>query len=158
MGGRSGSWRVQAFFDGVWDFVTVMCLACAYGLWRGRLPERVAAVSFLLAWLASYVMHTRDFTRPQFGMFWVDVILMVILVSLALLSGRRWLMVACACHVLTLGDHFAMMIDMRILSRAYISVMAIWGYAVLLSLALGTWLEAEPERRRLRQASPGGAH
>lgn len=141
---------LQAFFDGVWDFVTIMCLACGYALWRGRLPERVAACAIPLAWLASYVMHTRDFTQPQFGMFWVDLILMIILVALAFLSGRRWLMAACACHLLTLGDHFAMMIDQRILSLAYIRVMTIWGYAVLLALVLGTFFEAEPERRRLR--------
>ena len=55
----------------------------------------------------------RDFSQPQFGMFVVDVILMVILIGLTLLSGRRWLMVASACHLLTLGDHFAMMMDRR---------------------------------------------
>jgi len=143
---------VQEFFDGPWDFVTVMCLTCGYALWRGRLPERVAAVAFLLAWAASYVVHSRDFTRPQFGMFWVDVILMVILVGLALMSGRRWLMAASACHVLTLGDHVAMIMDQQILSLAYLRVMAVWGYAVLLALALGVWLEAEPERKRLRAA------
>lgn len=147
---------MQEFIDGPWDFVTIMCLACGYALWRGRLPERVAAVAFLLAWLASYLVHTRDFTQPQFGMFWVDAILMVILVSLALLSGRRWLMVACACHLLTLGDHFAMMIDQRILSLAYLRVMVVWGYAALLAMVLGTYFEAEPERRRLRAGlSPG---
>jgi len=43
-----------------------------------------------------------------------------------------------------------MMIDQRILSLAYIRVMTIWGYAVLLALVLGTFFEAEPERRRLR--------
>lgn len=133
----------------VGTFVTIMGLACAYAFWRGRLPERTAAAAFLLAWLASYVLNTHDFTQPQFGMFWVDLILMVILVSLALLSGRRWLMIACACHLLTLGDHVAMMTDVHILSRAYIRVMAIWGYANLLAMALGTWFEAEPERRRL---------
>lgn len=146
---------MQVVLAAVATFATIMCLACAYGLWRGRLPERVAAVSFLLAWAASYVVHTRDFTQPQFGMFWVDLILMVVLVGLALLSGRRWLMAACACHLLTVGNHVAMMIDMDILSRAYIRVMAIWGYANLLALVLGTCFEAEPERRRLRQADAG---
>ena len=61
-------------------------------------------------------------------------------------------MAAAACHLLTVGDHLAMILDMRIRSYAYMTVMVIWGYAVILAMVLGTWLEAEPERRRLRQA------
>jgi hypothetical protein len=143
---------VQYVSASVASFLTILGLACGYALWRGRLPERVAAVALILAWLASDMVLSRDFSRPQYGMFWVDLILMVILVALALLSNRRWLMVAAACHLLTVGDHFAMMLDHRILSYAYQAVMTVWGYAVILAMVLGTFFEAESERRRLRQA------
>jgi hypothetical protein len=131
-----------------------MALACAYALWRGRAPERIAAVAFVLAWWASAVLLSLDFSQPQYGMFAVDVILELILIALALLTRRRWLMAAAACQLLTVGDHFAMMIDRRILSYAYQTVMVIWGYAALLAMVLGTVFEAEPERRRqkLQQA------
>ena len=134
-------------------FFSILMVTCLYALWRGRLPERAASLAFLLAWIATQVVHTRDWTKPQYGMLGVDLILLVILISLALLSGRRWLLAATACHVLTVGDHFAMMLDMRIRSYAYQTVMVIWGYAALLAMVLGTWFEAEAERRRMRAVS-----
>ena len=139
----------------VMDFVSIMAVCCGFALWRGRAPERIVAVAVLVAWAASGLLHTRDFTRPQYGMFWVDLVLLALLIALATRTGRRWLMIASAFHVLTVGDHFAMMLDMRIKSYAYQTVMVIWGYAVLLAMVLGTWFEAEPERRRLR-AGPAG--
>ena len=144
---------MELISEGVRTFFTVLVLTCGYALWRGRLPERTAAIGFLLAWVATEMVHTYDWTKPQYGMFAVDLILLVIMVALTLLSGRRWLIAATAFHVLTIGDHVAMMLDLRIRSYAYQTVMVIWGYAVLLAMVLGTWFEAEPERRRLRAAS-----
>lgn len=133
-------------------FFLILAASCAYAGWRGLMPERVTAVALMLAWVASQMVNSHNFSQPQFGMLGVDVLLLVILVSLALLTGRRWLMAAAACHLLTVGDHLAMILDMRIRSYAYMTVMVIWGYAVILAMVLGTWVEAEPERRRLRQA------
>lgn len=133
-------------------FFLILLGGCLYALWRGRFPERVTAIALMLAWIATQAVNSRSSVDPEYGMLAVDLILMVVLVGLALLSGRRWLMAACACHLLTLGDHVAMIMDMRILTYAYRTVMVIWGYAVILTMVLGVWFEAEPERRRFRQA------
>lgn len=132
-------------------FFLILLAGCLYALWRGLLPERVTSVALMLAWVGTQVVNSHDALSPEYGMLAVDLILLIILVGLALLSGRRWLMAAAACHLLTVGDHVAMMLDMRILSYAYRTVMVIWGYAVILAMVLGTWFEAEPERRRLRE-------
>lgn len=131
-------------------FFFVMVASCIYALWRGRMPERVTAVALLLAWFATQFVHTHDFSKVQYAILGVDLILLLILVGLALLSGRRWLMAASALHVLTVADHVATAMDFQIRSYAYLTAIVIWGYAVLLALVLGTWFEAEPERRRLR--------
>ena len=133
-------------------FFFILLAACAYAGWRGLMPERATALGLMLAWVASQMVNSHNFSQPQYGMLGVDALLLVVLLGLALLSGRRWLMAATACHLLTIGDHLAMILDLRILSYAYMTVMVIWGYAVILAMVLGTWLEAEPERRRLRQA------
>lgn len=135
-------------------FFLVMVAGCAYALWRGLLPERVTAVALLLAWVATQMMNTHNWVEPQYTILAVDTILLVILVGLALLSGRRWLMAASAIHVLTVGDHVATIMDIQIRSYAYLTAIVIWGYAVILAMVLGTWLEAEPERRRVRQFEP----
>jgi hypothetical protein len=131
-------------------FFLVLLAACAYALWRGRLPERLTAAALLLAWISTQIMNTHDWTEPQYTIFAVDGVLLVILAALALLSGRRWLMAATAFHVLTVGDHVATILDIHIRSYAYITVLVIWGYAVIAAMVLGALLEAEPERRRLR--------
>jgi hypothetical protein len=132
-------------------FFLILLGSCAYALWRGRLPERVTSIALMLAWIATQMVNSKDARSPEYGMLGVDALLLVVLVGLALLTSRRWLMAAAACQLLTIGDHLAMMLDMRILSYAYRTVMVIWGYAVILAMVLGTWLEAEPERRRLQQ-------
>lgn len=141
--------EVRAFF-------LILMAGCGYALWRGRLPERITAAALILAWIATQIVNSRSPLHPEYGMLAVDLLLLVILGGLALLSGRRWLMAAAACHLLTVGDHVAMMLDMRILTYAYRTVMVIWGYAVILAMVLGVWLEAEPERRRLKEADVGG--
>jgi len=138
---------------GTETFFVILTLTCVYALWRGGGPERIAAVAFYLAWMASLMLNSFDFVRPQYGMLGVDLILLMILVALALLSHRRWLMIAAACHVLTVAGHFAMMIDLSLRSYAYQTAMVVWGYAVLLAMALGVVFEAEPERRRRRALS-----
>jgi hypothetical protein len=131
-------------------FFLVMVAGCAYAVWRGRFPERISALAILLAWISTQIMNTHDWTEPQYTIFVVDTVLLVILIGLALLSGRRWLMVATAFHVLTVADHVATMMDIHIRSYAYLTALVIWGYAVIVAMMLGTRFEAEPERRRLR--------
>jgi len=137
---------------GTEDFFAVMCVACLIALWKGLAPERLAATGVFLAWVASAVLHTQDWVHPQYGMLGVDLILLLILVSLMLLTGRRWLVFASAAHVLGIGAHFAVMLDLQIRAFAYFTAMAIWGYAVLLAMVIGTLTEGARERR-LRQAS-----
>lgn len=134
-------------------FLVCMLLAGAYAIWRGGWPERIAAIAFVLAWLASALVHTYDAINPQYGMFGVDLLLLLVLVPLAILSGRHWLMVAAAIHLLGVGAHLSMMLDLRIRSLAYFRTMAIWGYVMLLAMVLGTYFEASSERRRQTRAS-----
>ena len=143
--------------EGVREFFILLTASCLLALWRGLLPERVAAVALMLAWLATQLVNSHDPLQPEFGMLAVDLLLLVVLGGLAVLSGRRWLMAATACHLLTIGDHLAMILDTRLLSYAYRTVMVIWGYAVILALVLGVLFEAEPLRRRGRRAYPSKA-
>jgi hypothetical protein len=143
----------QIIHPEVRTFFLVMVAGCAYALWRGRLPERVTAVAMLLAWVSTQIMNTHNWAEPQYTIFVVDLIFLVILAGLALLSGRRWLMAAAAFHVLTVADHIATILDVQIRSYAYLTALVIWGYAVIAAMVIGTLLEAEPERRRLAALS-----
>lgn len=142
----------EIFRPEVREFFFVLLAICLYAAWRGRTPERIAALAMQMAWFGTQIFNTHNPLKPEYTIFLVDVGLLIVLVALAMKTGRIWLMAAAAFQLLTVGDHIAMMLDVSILSYTYRIVPMIWGYAVIAAMVLGTLFEAEPERRRLRQA------
>lgn len=142
----------QIFRPEVREFFSVLLAICLYAGWRGRTPERIAAFAMQVAWFGTQILNTHNPLKPEYAIFVVDLALMITLVALAMKTGRIWLMAAAAFQLLTVGNHIAMMMDVRILSYTYRIIPMIWGYAVIAAMVLGTLFEAEPERRRLRQA------
>lgn len=137
-------------------FFACLCGASLFAVWLGRVPERVVGVAVFVAWIATGLVHSLDWTKPQYGIAAVDVGLMALLAFLAIRTSRRWLIFAAAFQLLSIGAHVGMAIDVSIRSYAYQTAMAIWGYAVLLALVLGTLFEAMPERRRRRVSGASG--
>jgi len=135
----------------------IVWLTIGFAMWKGGRPERVAALGMLLAWLGTVVLQNRsNWIDPQYGIMAVDGALLVVLLWVALRTSRRWALFATAVHLLGLGAHISMALDLRIESFAYLTTLAIWTYGVLLALFLGTLLEAMPERRRLRASGATG--
>lgn len=131
--------------------------ATGFAFWAGRRPERIGAVGMWLAWAGTVVVQNRtNWIDPQYGIMAVDSALLGILVWVAFRSERRWPIFAGALHLLGVGAHIAMALDLRIESFAYLTTLAIWSYGVLLALVLGTVFEAVPERRRLRAEGASG--
>lgn len=125
-------------------------LAVGYALWRGGRPERVCAVAMLAAWLASpYVVARNDWVDPQWALAAIDVSLFLVLLWHALRSDRYWPMWAAALLGLGVVMHVTMLVDPRIIPKAYLTANVIWSYLVVLALVAGTALEA----RRLRPSS-----
>lgn len=133
-------------------FLTLLVVSCGYALVRGRPPERVVALALPLAWTITQLVHSGDFTRPQYGMFIVDTVLLLLLAGLTMYCGRRWLAIAAAFQLLSVAGHVSMIMDKQIRSYAYQTAIIIWSYGVVLALPIGTFFEAELERRRSRQA------
>lgn len=125
---------------------------CAIALWRGLWPERAAAVVIMIGWMASDVVQVIQTVDPEWGIFWVDVVVLAIFLTLLMRSGRLWLAAASAFQLLAVASHVAMLIDHRIVMNTYLIALTIWSFAIIAALLVGA-LTARPSRRR-REAGP----
>ena len=121
----------------------VMALVCLYALVKGGRPEKTAAIVIALAWIASSLLQDRiNILSPQWAVAWLDVVLFVVFVIMALVWRRGWLMFASASQLLTAATHFTTLLDPRLFALAIITAYYIWSYATLGALAWGTHLAA----------------
>jgi hypothetical protein len=121
----------------------VMAAVCLYALIKGGRPEKIAAVVIAVAWAASALLQDRiHILSPQWAVAWLDVVLFVVLLGMALVWRRGWLMFASASQLLTAATHFTTLLDPRLFALAIITAYYIWSYATLGALAWGTHLAA----------------
>jgi hypothetical protein len=129
---------------------TAIVLVSAYALWRGGSAERWVATANLAAWAVTKLVQDRlDFFDPQWGILFVDIAFLAVLVILALAKDRYWLLFAAAFQLLGVITHLAIVADANVRSLAYLRSLAIWSYLVLGTLALGTLLIDLRRRRAL---------
>lgn len=121
-----------------WRFA--LLLVSILSLWRGRTPERLAALSFVLATIGTSLAARRhDWEIPQWGILAIDVTLLVILVTLTLRYDRVWLLFASAFQFLSVMIHLAFAADEGVMPLPYMRGLVIWSYLTLLALAIGSW-------------------
>lgn len=128
---------------------------CGFALWRGGRPERIFGLVLVIAWTVSpFLLNTDDWIDPQWAEAVVDLIVLGVLFWLALTSDRYWPMWATAFHGVGVLMHLTMLVDPRVPPWAYRTASAIWSYAVLFALVIGTALEVrkgkEPAPRKWR--------
>lgn len=138
--------------DSLHQLVAVLLLlaVCALAWLYGRRLERWAALAIFVASLvAPLVQDTSDWFAPQVGLMAVDVALLVFFLILAITTDRFWPMWAAGFHLLTVLAHVAVHLDGGVMPLAYVVVLNLVGYLVLLALLLGIF----EGRRRARQPS-----
>ena len=121
-----------------WANLLALLLATGLALWRGRWPERTAAVAMIMAWLASTWLHDADqWLCPQAIIMSIYIALALVLLTIALTSDRWWPMWACAFHALSVVLALAMLADPRVWSRAGFIASGVFSYLTMLALFLG---------------------
>ena len=125
----------------------IVWVACATAVTLGGRPERIGAAGVWLAWFTSVLTQVRTgWVDPQYVWIGIDSALFLLLAWLGLKSGRRWPVYAAACQFLMVGAHFAMALDLRIRSVAYLTTIAIWSLGVLVAMVIGALVEAKADR------------
>lgn len=120
---------------------------CAFAFLKGDEPERVAAGAYVLGWFASLLAQDdANLHSVQWGVFAIDVVMLVVLVALVWKSRRVWPVWAAACQLMVVTSHIMSIVDLRPALAAFVTVVNMAGYGVLVALAVGTFW-AWQERR-----------
>ncbi len=131
-------------------FDALLLATCAFALWRGGAPERIAGGAMMLAYLATLVSYgplASRFTRVETGVLVVDLILLFVLGAVAIWADRAWPMALAALQLDTVGVHVARMLDLEMIRITYALMLAMWSYPMLVLLVAGTWRHARRCRR-----------
>lgn len=122
--------------------LVVMLTSSCFIAWQwGGWEERIVAVAFVLASLASNAANNSLYTHTETGILFVDLAVFAGLVVLALRSDRFWPMYAAAFQLVAVTVHVASMTEHGNFAWAYAVALTFWTYPVLIALMAGTWLE-----------------
>lgn len=127
----------------------IMVAVCVFALWQGDQPERVGAGSYLLAWLATLVFQDDvDLFSWQPLLMAIDFLVLLIFIGLAWKSRKIWPVWAAGFQVLSLMSYLIQLVDERLPSWSYLTIVNLASYGILVSLAIGAFW-AWQERKAL---------
>lgn len=123
-------------------FNTLLFIVCTYALWRGGMPERLCAiflfVACLLTFAAAPALHWSA-SSVEWGVFVVDVALLIGFLVLALHANRFWPMWATATHSLAVLAHVSKVLAPEISPLFYATLAMGSAWPLLALIALGTY-------------------
>ena len=146
-GGRIGSNRMRH----IAIFNLLQILASAYAFTRGGVPERLAGTFLLVAAVATrlaFLSEITPYVSVDTSIVVVDLCLLAVLVALALYADRFWPIWMAALQALGATAHLVRVVEPSVVSMAYVILVAVWSYPMVLILAAATLRH----RRRLKQA------
>lgn len=114
-----------------------MLAVCALALLVGRRLERWLAVSTVAAWFLSALVQSSDRVGVQWGIFAVDIIYLLILITLCTFERRIWILFMTAFQLLVVLTHVAFMIDRTLVQWSFFSAYYLWSDAQLVAFAVG---------------------
>jgi hypothetical protein len=125
----------------------VMIAMCIFAFLKGGEPERVGAGAYLLGWFATILVQgSVDSGAVPYGMFLIDLVILIVFAALAWKSRRTWPVWASGLQLLTVMSHILIMIDTRLPITSLYTVMNLNSYLIILCIAVGTFW-AWQERR-----------
>ena len=128
---------LQSIFGSVALIVYAVVIAAALGF--GGRAERFGAVVLTCSALATILVQDHRYQTYDVGLMAVDVVQLMALFMIARMTGRSWAVVASALTLLGVFVHVAKWLnDDGIDGFPYLSLYALIGYLVLISLAAGT--------------------
>lgn len=114
----------------------------AYAMSRGRQDERIAALTCVVASVASLALLV---TRPAYyssfelGVALIDLAALATFVWLALRSDRFWPLWVAGLQLTSSLGHILKFVQPDLMPMVYAASLASWSYVILLIIALGTW-------------------
>jgi hypothetical protein len=121
----------------------VFLLAClAHAFLRGGTAEKLGAsvlVAGSFATVGAYSPAAARFAHIETMAFAVDVAVLLAYVALALFTDRYWPIWTTALQLIGVLAHLARLLDPAMVRHGYAFLLALWGYPMLITIAIGTW-------------------
>jgi hypothetical protein len=125
----------------------LMVLVAGFAFLKGDEPERIAAGAYVLGWFASLLVQSESMGQgTQWGLMAMDLVMLAVFAGLTWKSRRGWPVWATALQSLVVMSHLLTLVDIRPPSSAFIAVINLSSYGILLVIAIGTFW-AWQERR-----------
>ncbi len=129
-------------------FVIALIAVCAVVALRGGQNERIAAGAIAFAALTSPWVEAHAYAGLEYGLVLIDLGLFLTLLAIALRSRAFWPIWAAGFQLCGLAVHFAAAKSTSIVPAAYAETLAVWAYAVMASLVIGTVAEGHQRHGR----------
>jgi hypothetical protein len=130
----------------IWFFVI------GVALWRGERPERIVAVTSLIAMFATPLVQMRPLTNnSDLAILLVDATVMVVITGVALRWDRWWPLFNAGFHLVMVGVHVVKVSRPDTSQFVYATVVVLFSYLGILSLGAGVaaveWRRFQAQRR-----------
>lgn len=123
----------------LFSVVGLSAVSIGLQLWRGRSPERVAAVAFLIAMLATPLVDGLQVNGLRWGVALLAVGLFGTLVWLSLVVQRWWLVAAAGVQLLSIATYLVVLLTPDVQVWASVSFrIVVWVELMLIGL-FGVW-------------------
>lgn len=123
-------------------FWLLLLVSCGYALWRGRKYERLAALVFVGATIASILSESPirgRYVGIETADLVVDTAVLFAVVAIALFSDRFWPLWAAGLQLVDSMSHVMKAVDADLLPKVYGAAERFWSYPILLILLIGAW-------------------
>ena len=131
-------------------FIPILALSAIYALIFGGVPERLAVLIFLFAITTSiYSSSPRAirFHSVEIGVFYTDLIMLIMLAALMLHADRYWTIWLCSLQLIQVLSHLPKLFIPDLIPQAYYVAVSVWSYPMIALLAIGTWRHRERVRK-----------
>ncbi len=114
----------------------------AYAFIRGRVDERLVALTCILATLITWLFNSplsERFGRVENGVLVADLLALAGFTLVALRSDRFWPMWVAGLQLTTTMAHLFKAIEMDLMPQAYAAAARFWAYPIFLIIIIATW-------------------
>lgn len=119
---------------------TIAVVVVAFAFLKGDEPERLGAGAYAVSLQASLLLHDENrLYGPQWSLMTVDVFMLVLYAALAWKCRRAWPLWVSALQSLIVMSHLLTFVDVRPPMAAFIGVINLANYGIMLALAVGTY-------------------
>jgi hypothetical protein len=141
-------------------FDVLLGASLLYALSRGGAPEKIAASLMSSAAVTSLALYqqTLGFGMIQWGIMFVDVMLLCALGVIALIANRYWPIWLTSMQLVTVWSHIAAAMVSSHLAFAYAIASTAWSFPMLILLIGGTYRHRQRSRRFLHDPAWNAAN